>query len=352
MVVLGADMVLLENIVPFIVMAKRTIRSFFLKRELVVRVYRGFGYKKQLHVLGHVLYVRPEKKGRRKNILGNFLELIRLFFVKPVKSVPVQLFWKGKMVSGHTEDDGFFRLEWSSDDDLSSGEHAVVVSCLCEDYETVSGEGSVLVPHVTQLGIISDIDDTLLISHSSTIFRRLITLFRHHAGSRKAFEGVAEFYRQLQYAGTGPTIPNPFFYVSSSEWNLYLYLQLFFDARDFPRGVFLLNQLKRWYQLLGSGKTRHGGKFVRIIRIMEAFPRQSFILLGDNSQQDPEIYAAVAEYFPQRIQAIYIREIRPGRRQVLVKLMKVVQELNIPFCLFEETREAEMHAKRIGLIAV
>jgi phosphatidate phosphatase APP1 len=105
--------------------------------------------------------------------------------------------------------------------------------------------------------------------------------------------------------------PNPFFYVSSSEWNLYDDLVDFFRFNHLPEGSFLLNQVKRWYDLLKTGKTKHQGKLLRIVRIVEAFPQQRFILLGDNSQSDPYIYRSLAEKFGDRIVAVFIRSVVP-----------------------------------------
>ncbi|MEJ7661689.1 MAG: phosphatase domain-containing protein [Hymenobacter sp.] len=53
-----------------------------------------------------------------------------------------------------------------------------------------------------------------------------------------------------------PDQPNAFFYVSSSEWNLYDFLREFTDHHQLPKGVYQLSQLKRLGQLL-SGQNKH-----------------------------------------------------------------------------------------------
>jgi phosphatidate phosphatase APP1 len=264
--------------------------------------------------------------------------------------MPVVLRWRGQQVHAICEKDGFFKLEWISDTKVAAGLHAVQVDCLdIEGKVLASGHGEFFVPHITQLGIISDIDDTFLISHSSTIFKRLWTLFTHNARSRKAFEGVREHYQLLEYAETTDNTPNPIFYVSSSEWNLYDYLTEFVRIQELPPGIFLLSQLKRWTQLVKTGKTRHEGKFVRAVRIMEAFPNQRFILLGDNSQKDPAIYHSIVEHFPARVYAVYIRKVADRNQDKLAILKDKLAGLNIPFCLFEHSREALAHSRSIGL---
>jgi len=143
---------------------------------------------------------------------------------------------------------------------------------------------------------------------------------------------------------------NPFFYVSSSEWNLYDYLDEFFNHNGLPKGAFLLNQIKRWYQLLKTGATKHQGKLVRVTRILHAFPKQKFVLLGDNSQKDPEIYMSIANKYSEQIAAIYIRNISPQKEELTLEMLNTITNKNIHFCQFKHTDEAIAHAKRIGLI--
>lgn len=45
----------------------------------------------------------------------------------------------------------------------------------------------------------------------------------------------------------------------------------------------------------------------RIVRILEVFPNLKFILLSDNSQRDPQIYASIRHKYPGKITAVYIR---------------------------------------------
>jgi phosphatidate phosphatase APP1 len=314
-------------------------------------VYKGFGHANNLVVTGHVLGVSSFPTVRYSgNIFLNVFHLFKLFFVKPLAGVPVILYWNHQRIHAVTEKDGFFRFEWVSDTSVPAGIHEVTVSHVSETGEVIaSGKGAFFVPHITQLGVISDIDDTFLISHSSTIFKRLWTLFTLNAQSRRAFEGVAEHYHLLEYAETDYNTPNPIFYVSSSEWNLYDYLNEFVTIQKLPAGIFLLSQIKRWYELAKTGKTKHEGKFVRVVRIMQAFPNQRFILLGDNSQKDPEIYASIVEHYPDRIHAVYIRHVANKNRESLLALETRLESSNIPYCLFRHSREAIEHSRAIGL---
>jgi phosphatidate phosphatase APP1 len=250
-----------------------------------------------------------------------------------------------------TQKDGFFKFEWESINSVPAGWHSLKAELLDENNNVLAtGEGKVFVPHITQYAFISDIDDTVLISHSATIFKRLRVLFTKNPRSRKAFADVVKHYSLLSRSNAEPDVPNPFFYVSSSEWNLYNDLDDFFRHNQLPPGVFLLNEIKRWYQLFKTGKTKHQGKLTRVARIMEVFPQQQFVLLGDNSQKDPEIYAAIANKYRGRIVAVYIRNISPKKHSATESTLATISNKNIYTCIYNSDEEAIKYSKKIGLI--
>ncbi|RFS15506.1 App1 family protein [Emticicia sp. C21] len=320
--------------------------------EAFVKVYHGYGHTHNLVVYGHVLAGKPAKPDKfSNNILINVVQLVRLFFVKPLANVRVSLQWGNQQLYSTTESDGFFKFEWESATEVTAGWHEITI-CLVntQNQPIVSGQGKIFIPHSTQYGFISDIDDTVLISHSVRPGKKLRVMFTKNPRSRKTFDDVVKFYQLLSLSHTTPDLLNPFFYVSSSEWNLYDYLNEFFKHNDLPKGAFLLNQIKEWYQLLKTGRTKHQGKLARVIRILHAFPKQKFVLLGDNSQKDPEIYMAIANKYPGQVAAIYIRNVSAEKESITLEMMNAITNKNIYTFQFKHTDDAIAHAKQIGLI--
>ena len=317
-----------------------------------VKLYYGFGHTHDLILHGHLFRNKPRKrKIYSDNIILNTLHLLRLFFLRPVKNAEVKLHWQGMTFEQTTANDGYFRFEWSSPHSLHAGWYPVEVR-FSKNGDTVTGTGELYVPHITQYGFISDIDDTVLVSHSAFILKRLKELLTSNPRTRDIFNDVARHYHLLATSNTSPEEPNPFFYVSSSEWNMYDYLVEFFRYNHMPKGAFLLNHVKRWYEFFQSGNTEHSGKLIRIVWILQAFPKQQFVLLGDNSQKDPLLYNSIARRYPDRIHAVYIRNARPGKeaesRNILAELQK---DTGIHTCFFRNSDEAISHSKSIGLIS-
>lgn len=324
-----------------------------LWRGVQIKIYHGYGHTEQMVIYGHVLKIGPKPRKRyRKSVVRNAWALLRLFIVKPYAGATVRMEWEGKKYETRTDADGFYKFEWKDAPPLPQGWHEVTVHVAgAAGIEEAHAKGSVYVPYETQYGFISDIDDTFLVSHSANMRKRLAVLFTQNARSRKPFDGVVKHYQLLALGNTTPEAPNPFFYVSSSEWNLYDYILEFTTVNGLPRGVFLLNVLKRFSSIFKTGQNNHHTKFTRIVRIMEAYKAQRFVLLGDSSQQDPYIYASIVKHFPGRIQAVYIRDVHEPNREKVAAVLQEVESAGVPICFFAHSADAILHSRKIGLIS-
>lgn len=329
---------------------KHKILLFFrLTNQWQIRIYRGFGNDSLLTVQGHVLKLGPlPRKKYRKNAVVNLLAVLRLFVVRPVAHVTVRL--KGTEITTQTDTDGFFRLEWVPTIPLTEGWHEVLVESITPGLPIVEGRGRILIPAPTRYGCISDIDDTFLISHSSTIRKQLKVLLTQNAHSRKPFDDVVAHYQLLASACTEPGKQNPFFYVSSSEWNLYDYILEFSEKNELPEGIYLLSQLKRLHELWKTGQNKHFTKMERIARILQTYPERQFILFGDDSQEDPAIYTLVVKHHRAQIRSIYIRQVNHRNLARTKAYINEIEAMGVPCCYFTHSAKAIMHSKEQGLV--
>ena len=331
-------------------------RIFYVLRltnSPAIKLYQGFGNATHCFIYGHVLSLGPmPRKKYRQVFLLNTLAVLRLFIVRPIAGAVVQIEWEGKVLESITEADGFFKFEWQPVTPTPPGNYSIEAWLInkTNGSRITSSSANITVPHVNQFAFISDIDDTFLISHSSNLRKRLFVLLTENARSRKPFDGVVNHYNLLSMAGAAEKTCNAFFYVSSSEWNLYEYIREFARLHQLPDGVYLLNQLKRFNQVFKTGQNNHKTKFMRIVRILEAFPQQVFILLGDDSQEDPNIYASIVEHFPRQIFCVYIRMVNQQPKEAVQLKLKEIENAGLPYCYFKHSAEAVIHSKIIGII--
>jgi phosphatidate phosphatase APP1 len=319
-----------------------------LAKGPVVKVYRGYGNATHQIVHGHVFKLSPmPRRTYRQNTWTNTFALLRLFMVRPIPNATVRLV--GTDLTTTTDTDGFFRFDYPANERIEYGWNSVSVDLLSGDSASASvvatGDGRVFVPHPTQFGFISDIDDTFLISHSATILKRLQVLLTENAESRDPFEGVVNHYQFLAKACSTEGLHNPFFYVSSSEWNLYDYILTFSERNQLPEGVYLLGQLKRLSQLWKTGQGKHFTKLDRIARILTAFPDQQFVLLGDDTQEDPKIYRDTVQHYPGQIRAVYLRQVYAPNHKRTQDLINEIEAAGVPCCYFKHSSDALTHSK-------
>ncbi|UFH53177.1 App1 family protein [Spirosoma sp. KNUC1025] len=287
----------------------------------------------------------------RSTIWLNLFGLLRLFLVKPYPQATVRIFVNGQSAETKTDAAGYFRVEVPTEKPLDAGWHTVRAELSLKERVVIHGEGRVLVPHPTPFACISDIDDTFLISHSATLTKRLKVLLTKNAHTRKPFEGVVAHYQLLAQATHDPSTLNPFFYVSSSEWNLYDYILEFSKKNDLPEGVYLLSPLKQLNEVLKTGQGKHMTKFMRAVRILETYPNQPFVLLGDDTQEDPTIYASLVEHFPRQIRCVYIRQVHGKNQPKTRDILKRIEAVGVPCCYFAHSADARQHSIEIGLTA-
>ncbi|WP_310395386.1 phosphatase domain-containing protein [Hymenobacter sp.] len=333
-------------------MTNKILAWLRLTRRPVLKLYRGFGSPTCVVVQGHAFRQSPLPRTRyRARFWTNAWGLLRLFAVRPWADAPVRVRLAGRTVGARTDADGFFRVEITPPAPLPPGWHPAAAELLdpATGAALARGTAEAHVPYETPYAFISDIDDTFLVSHSATRYQRLWVLLSRNARSRAAFADVAAHYQWLAQAGApAPGPPNAFFYVSSSEWNLYDFILEFAEHQRLPKGVYQLSQLKRLRQLLRTGQNKHATKLDRIVRVLEACPSQYFGLLGDDSQQDPGIYAAVVKRFPGRIKAVYVRQVHALGRPAAAGALAEIAAAGVATCYFEHSRDALLHSQGLA----
>jgi phosphatidate phosphatase APP1 len=186
-------------------------------------------------------------------------------------------------------------------------------------------------------GVISDVDDTIIETGVQRIGLMLRQTFTGSALTRTPFPGAAELYRDLEAGG------NPFFYVSSSPWNLHAFLLAFLEHRGFPLGPLLLRDL------LGNREGR-ARKHERIEEVLELHPALRFVLIGDSGEKDPQVYADIVRSHPGRIIAVYIREVRLDPGDGRVEAVSDSWEHDVPFVLAADSDAVRRHAAGLGLL--
>lgn len=322
---------------------------------LQIVTYRSYGTLHKLYVKGRVLKDKNIRKAEGRDTLwNNLLDMYKRFESDEVPHATIQIEFQGK---GHTvisDKEGYFTITFSAEKPLVWDDmwHEMNVELLAAPYSFVAGiknTASVLVPPPdAEYGIISDIDDTVVETSATNLLAMARNTFFHNAHSRLPFAGVSEFYKSLQLGRNGKR-NNPFFYVSSSPWNLYDLLIDFLDINDIPEGPLLLRDFGLDKNKEASSHMGH--KYKEIKNILLTYPHLNFVLIGDSGQEDPKIYREIVSNFPGRILAIYIRDVQlKDREKIAIEVSRALSSDKVEMLIVDNTVEAAVHAAKTGLI--
>lgn len=315
--------------------------------------YLGYGTQTELTLRGRAVAdhnVTPATDD--DTIWQNLLNMYRRFTTREIPFAQVRARFGDVEQTVQANEEGFFTVRLALDDPLPAGSLWQEVALELVEYADQEGAratASVLVPPPgAQFGVISDLDDTVLRTDVLDFVKMARNTFLRNARTRLPFAGVAEFYRALQ-RGTSNTF-NPIFYISNSPWNLYDLLTDFFEMRGIPLGPMFLTDLgltdEHFFRREPvEHKTEH------IATLLDTYPDLSFILIGDSSEADPEIYHQIAVDHPGRIRAIYIRDVaEQARDDELAAIAQDVRRAGSEMLLIPDTITAAQHAAEAGFI--
>lgn len=282
------------------------------RTDPIIDCYGGYTSGDQVILRGRVLAQARKISGTgQQSKWQNFLDFVSLFQTDELSGVHiVTQDATGRAV---TDEEGFFTLFWPMQGDRApeSIQIRAAGSDMSHDVPVFSSLGKTK-------GIISDIDDTLLETGAYSLLRNLWTSATGNVHRRHVFEDGVQLLKAFNTQGAC------FFYVSSSPWNLYDYLQAIFTRTGLPFGPFFLRDL-------GISETQfitgtHGDhKTVSIELIFAANPHLSFTLIGDTGQHDPQIYRDIVARHPGRIDHVILR--RPNKDELTRAVLDDVSQI-------------------------
>lgn len=257
--------------------------------------YAGYGASGWVRVLCRVLLTKPSTGDdvRYKKIRG-----WRSFTSVPVNDIAVTIVI-GDVEQRVVADRGGV-VDSVLEVDLEPGWHTITIRT--DETESVEAPVFIVDPAVT-MGIISDVDDTVMVTALPRPFLAAWNTFVLDEHARRPVPGMAVLYERLTRAHPG----TPVFYLSTGAWNVAPTLTRFLSRNLYPTGPLLLTDWgpthDRWFR---SGRDH---KVDTLKRLAREFPDVRWLLVGDDGQHDEEIYGQFAATHRRNVEAVAIRQL-------------------------------------------
>ncbi len=267
------------------------------RRGLVPTIipFVGYGGDGWTRVLARVILQKPDRRApeRSRGIRG-----WRSFTSVHVAHATIQVEAGGAMHAVTADRGGLVdvRLEV----DLVPGWQSLLLSI--EGADAVEMPVFIVDAAVT-FGIVSDIDDTVLVTALPRPFVAAWNTFVLNEHARRPVPGMSVLYDRLVSSHPG----SPIVYVSTGAWNTLLTLNRFLTRHLYPRGPLLLTD---WGPTI-DGWFRSGAEHKKsnLRRLVAEFPHVKWLLVGDDGQHDEQRYAELVKDHPESVAAVAIRQL-------------------------------------------
>jgi len=284
--------------------AERLLRSLGWREHVIT--YPGYGTEDSARVLGRVVLVPRWSDTQVGKAAEEFLRRRgwRNFFSAACVHSDYCVRFGSVEVTGRTDRGGYIdhRLRGHG---LDTGWQ---VAQICSADSAKAAAAVLLVANETTAGIVSDLDDTVMATWLPRPLIAAYNSFLRTESARQAIPGMAVLYRELLDRHPGA----PIVYVSTGAWNTQAFLRRFLARHRFPAGPMLLTD----WGPTNTGWFRSGQAHKRnaLLQLTVDFPRIRWVLVGDDGQHDPEIYAEFARNNPAHVEAIAIRRLTPAEQ--------------------------------------
>jgi len=198
-----------------------------------------------------------------------------------------------------------------------------------------------------EFGIISDVDDTVMVTALPRPLLAAWNTFVLDEHARRPVAGMAVLYDRL--ARANPIAP--VIYLSTGAWNVAPTLSRFLRRNLYPRGAMLLTDWgpthDRWFRSGAEHKRNN------LRRLASEFPTMKWLLIGDDGQHDEEIYGDFASSHPDNVKAVAIRQLST-REAVLAggrsKASEREDQLSIPWRYAPDGARLADELRQLGLV--
>ena len=270
-----------------------------------VVAYPSYGTTCQVRVLGRVLLASRSHGGQRgngsapagtENVRG-----WRAFTSVPIQNAAVDIEIGGAVHRVQADPGGL--IDAALDVHLDPGWHTAVLRA--PGTESVEAPVFIVAP-TTRLGIVSDIDDTVMVTALPRPFLAIWNTFVLSERARTPTPGIAVLLDR--FFVEHPQIP--VIYLSTGPWNAAPAIARFLARNLYPAGTLLLTDWgltqDRWFRSGVEHKERN------LERLAKEFPDIRWLLVGDDGQHDEEVYTRFLHRWPDRVAAVVIRQLSPS----------------------------------------
>ena len=272
--------------------------------EFGVSFFYCYGNMQNLYIEGRVTEIREssvatENDGWMINIWRKLRQLIN--DEREGENVTLSIYQQ--VFQTKTGEEGFFHLVLPTPESIVTGSYTATATirqgknAQCE---------LTIVPPENNVGIISDFDDTVIVTEVLDKQQAALNTLTLNYKQRHAVDGMAIWYKDIIESNPKPD-QAALFFVTGSPKQLQLGINQFLDYHQFPKRTIITKKINGDETDPLFDQVQY--KQQKIEHLLGLYPNTTFILFGDDGEKDPEVYHDIYTRYPNQIKDIWIRKV-------------------------------------------
>jgi phosphatidate phosphatase APP1 len=284
------------------------LSSSILQAQDNILVYNAYGNAHHIFIQGRM----EEKKNFSEaqeddNWFQNLWRTLRQVKGKEIKNRTIFALINGEKFQTQGDDEGYFEFDIITQHALQTGYKKIALNI--EGNSDASETEVTIIGSEPLVGIISDFDDTIIVSNvTNKIELGYNTVFKNYKQRTVVPTMLERFEKILEQ--NPKDAPSTLFILSGSPQQLFFAVEDFLTFHHFPKHILILKKAH------GDNKDPLTDQFAyktqKIERLINLYPTMQWVMFGDSGERDVEVYQFIKKKYPSKVSAYYIRDVKSG----------------------------------------
>ena len=299
----------MEQFMKKIILIILTINQFLVAKD-AIQIYNCYGNAQYIIIDGRVLDTRDFKTSLTEDgVFTNLQENLGHLFNNEKENQSLTLSIDIHKYPIKSDDEGYFHFE-ATTTPYNYFKHQQRIK-LSVDKSNISATCNLTIIKANQqVGIISDFDDTVIVSDVPHKLNLINNVFLKNYKQRTLITKMPKEFKTILGNNS-----NALFFVTGSPKQLQNNIHKFLDYHHFPKRTLITKKIH------GNNSDplfdQIAYKYAKIQKLILLYPHINWVLFGDSGEKDKEVYSKVKKNFPTKVKAIYIRNVESGKIEKL-----------------------------------
>ena len=274
-----------------------------------VVVYHAYGNEQQVIVQGRMERKREFKPvSKEDGWVRNLWRRVKQVKADDIESADINLSINHERFKTKGDDEGYFEFNVKTKQRLKMGYQKIILQL--KDNQNLHETNATIIDSTPLVGIISDFDDTLIVSEvTDKISLGINTMFKNYK-QRVIVPTMLERFTKILTQNPKGT-PSTLFILTGSPQQLFTPIEQFLNYHHFPKYTLILKKAHGENQDPLTDQFAY--KTQKIERLIKLYPNMKWIMFGDSGEKDTEVYKAIKEKYPKKVLEYYVRDVDSGK---------------------------------------